>query len=311
MSVLSFVFQGVFPVFLLIVSGWYLKKRKFVDQGFLSAASKVGFRLGLPSLVFLKVAPLDFDRLFDPREILLVCLITLGAYLLSFLLSLRIPRVEQRGAFTQGAFRGNVAIIGMALILNLYGEEMLARSAMILAFLLPIFNIFSVIALTVPLHGFTPKGLTHSLSNILRNPIILAVAAGIAFSLLKIPVPQVISRYLGYLAAMALPLALITIGGTLSYQGMKTRGRLALGAVAVKLLLLPAAGALLFYRLGYRGEELGMIFLILGAPTAVSSHVMAEAMENDGELAALIVMLTTVGSALTTMVGIGLIAYLS
>ncbi len=126
------------------------------------------------------------------------------------------------------------------------------------------------------------KGLSHSLANIVKNPIILSVATALIFSLFEIPVPMTIKRFLGYLSDLALPLALITIGGTLTYHGMMHKGTLALSASFIKLLILPLAGVTVFYKLGYRGDDLGMTFLILGAPTAVTSHVMAESMENDG-----------------------------
>jgi len=311
MSVLLYVFQGVFPVFLLIVCGWYLKQRKVINDAFLSASSMVGFKLGMPALVFLKIAPLDFSRVFDIREILIICGLTAGSFILAFLLSGKIPQTPQKGAFVQGAFRGNVAIIGIALILNLYGEEMMARGAMVLAFLLPLFNVLAVVALTVPFHGLSARGLLHAGRNIVTNPIILSVTAAIVFSLFRLPVPLVMERFLGYLSDLALPLALINIGGSLSYSGIKIKGRLALAAASLKIILLPVIGVIIFYSLGYRGEELGMIFLITGAPTAVSSHIMAQAMDNDGELAALIVMMTTAGAAVTTMAGISIIEMIS
>ena len=311
MSTLLFIFEGVFPVFLLIVCGWLLKKKKLIGESFFGGASRLVFKIGLPALVFLKISPLDFNQVFNIGEILLICGIILGNLLFSALLSLKIKDRRQKGPFVQGAFRGNVAIIGIALILNLYGEEMMARGAMILAFLLPIFNVFSVIALTVPLHGFTMKGLCHSLVNIIKNPIIISVVTALIFSLFQIPVPVTIKRFLGYLSDLALPLALITIGGSLTYHGMMHKGALALSASFIKLLILPIVGVTIFYKLGYRGDDLGMTFLILGAPTAVSSHVMAESMDNDGELAALIVMFTTAASALTTMIGLYFIELIS
>ena len=288
-----------------------MKRKGIIGEGFLKNSSRMSFTLALPALAFLKIAPLDFNRVFNVREIFLVCSLTLGAYILALLFSTKTKDKFQKGVVIQGAFRGNVAIVGLALILNLYGEEMLARGAMILAFLLPIFNIFSVIALTVPIHGFTPAGLSHSLKSILKNPIILSVIGAMFFSLFHLPVPKVVNNFLGYLAALALPLALITIGGSLSANGIKTKGLTALAPSVIKMLILPTAGVTIFYLLGYRSADLGMIFLILGAPTAVSSHIMADAMGNDEELAALVVTITTALSAFTTMLGIGIIESLS
>ena len=307
MEILSFVFQGVFPVFLLVVCGWYLKHKGIIGEGFLKSSSNMSFRLAIPALAFLKIASLDFSQVFIIKEILLICLIHIAVYLTAFLLVLKLGDKRQKGVIVQGSFRGNVVIVGIALILNLYGEEMMARSAMSLAFLLPLFNVLGVIALTLPIHGMTTSGIVSSLKNIAKNPLILTVIAAMIFSLLRISIPPIMERFLSYLADLALPLALITIGGSLTARGIRDKGKLALMPTILKLVMMPIAGVIVFYLIGYRGDELGMIFLLLGAPTAVSSHVMADALDNDGELAALVVMFTTAGAGITTLLGISLI----
>ncbi len=307
MDIIVFAFQGVFPVFLLIVIGSVLKSRRVVGPEFTRAASLIGFKLALPALAFQKISVLDFSQVFYVKEILIICTMTVVMALLSGVITIRFSDVRQKGAFIQGSFRGNIVIIGIALILSLYGEAMAARGTMILAFMLPLFNILAVTALTLPLHGLSPAGLIKSLKSIITNPLILAVAAGILVSVLGIPVPVVLRQLLKYLADLALPLALINIGASLSARGFREKGVKALWASLLKVVVFPAAGVIIFYNLGYRQEELGMIFLITGAPAAVSGHIMAEAMDNDGDLAALIVMITTALAALTTMAGITII----
>ncbi|MDC7234938.1 MAG: AEC family transporter [Spirochaetales bacterium] len=307
MSVLFFVFQGVFPVFLLIVIGAVLKRRSVIGSEFSKSASALSFKLALPALGFSKIAVLDFSEVFFLNEIIIIAVLTLLTAGLSTLISLKFKDPTQKGAFIQGSFRGNIVIIAIALVMNLYGEAMAARAAMILAFMLPLFNILAVIVLTLPLHGLSTEGLLRSLKGIITNPIILCVVAGMIFSLFRIPVPPALGKLLGYLADLALPLALINIGASLTAQGLKDKGKLALISSLIKILILPVAAVILFYTLGYRQEELGMVFLICGAPAAVSSHIMAESMGNDGDLAALIVMISTALAAITAMVGISII----
>ena len=56
--------------------------------------------------------------------------------------------------------------------------------------------------------------------------------------------------------------------------------------------------------LGFRGPELGILFLYFGAPTAAASFVMARAAEGNHELAAAIIVITTLMAAVTTNIGI-------
>ncbi len=307
MNVFTFTLGGILPVFLLIVLGSLLKKMNIVGEGFQKSASHLCFKLGIPSMAIVKISVLDFHQVFNPLDIAVVVGVTLIAMVLVMLFSLRMKDVRQRGSFTQGSYRGNIAIVGLALILNLYGEEYAARGAMILAVMLPVYNIASAIILTLPLHGLSVRGVLKSLKNIAVNPIIWGTVIAISLSLLHIALPAPLFRLLRYLAEMTIPLALINIGSSLRAEGLKQKGARALGAAMIKLTIIPAAGTTICYFLGYSTGELGMIFLILGAPTAVSSHIMAEAMDNDGELAALIIMITTSLAALTSMVGLSII----
>lgn len=307
MNIIFYVFQGVFPVFLLIVIGAFLKKRAVIGPEFNKGASALSFKLALPALAFSKVSVLDFSEVFFLQEILILSGLTLVIALLSGIISFRFSDVTQKGAFIQGSFRGNIVIIGIALTLNLYGEAMAARAAMILAFLLPLFNILATIVLTLPLHGMSREGISRSLKSIAKNPIIIGILAAMFFSILRIPVPLILDKLLGYLADLALPLALINIGASLSSKGLIEKGKKALGSSFIKIVIFPVTAVIIFYTLGYRQDELGMIFLISGAPAAVSSHIMADAMHNDGDLAALIVMVSTALASLTTLIGISVI----
>lgn len=307
MNILFFVFEGVFPVFLLIIIGAILKNRKVIGPEFSKGASMVCFKLALPALAFTKIATLDFSQVFVLKEILIMGGLTLLVTSISALISIKFSDITQKGAFIQGTFRGNIVIIAIALTMNLYGEAMAARAAMILAFMLPLFNILAVIVLTLPLHGLNAKGMLKSLKSIATNPIIIGVVAAMFFSFFRVPVPSILDKLLGYLADLALPLALINIGGSLSSQGLREKGKKALGSSLIKIVFFPVLGVIIFYTIGYRQDELGMIFLITGAPASVSSHIMADAMHNDGDLAALIVMISTALASITTMIGISLI----
>ena len=106
------------------------------------------------------------------------------------------------------------------------------------------------------------------------------------------------------LAQMTLPLALICIGGTLSLEALRKSGDLALSSSLVKMVGLPVLATLGAWLCGFRGAELGILFLYFGSPTAAASFVMARAANGNHELAAAIIVITTLMAAVTTNIGI-------
>jgi predicted permease len=107
-----------------------------------------------------------------------------------------------------------------------------------------------------------------------------------------------------YLAQMTLPLALICIGGTLSLAALRKSGKMALSSSLVKMIGLPLLATLGAWLWGFRGAELGILFLYFGSPTAAASYVMARAADGNHELAAAIIVITTLMAAITTNLGI-------
>jgi predicted permease len=108
---------------------------------------------------------------------------------------------------------------------------------------------------------------------------------------------------------MTLPLALICIGGTLSLAALRKSGELALSASLVKMIGLPVLATLGAWLWGVRGPELGILFLYFASPTAAASFVMARQANGNHELAAAIIVITTLMAAVTTNIGIFLLQW--
>ena len=300
-----FTMQVVTPVFLIVFLGVFLKKKKWIDEHFVSVSSKLVFRVTLPALVFIKIGTTDYSQVVDFRQIGYACigilLILSIAWIVAFWL---LKRGGDRGAFIQASFRTNFSIIGFALILNAFGRHALANAALLLAFIMPLYNFLAVLALTLPLHRLKDVPFKHVGLKILTNPLILAVIAAMPFSYFNIPIPAIANTFLDYLANMTLPLALIGIGGTLEFNRVLENARASLAASVIKLLVMPillVTGAIL---LGFRGESLGVLFFLFAGPSAIASYVMAEGMGCNAELTAHIIVITTTASVVTLSVGL-------
>jgi hypothetical protein len=218
---------------------------------------------------------------------------------------LSIPRGE-RGTFVQSSFHGNLGYIGFAVAFYLLGEEGFGRASILAGFLILLQNLLSVIALqTFSERGEGGLRRGAAVRTVCGNPVILSLAASLAFNLSGLPLPVVIGRTLKIVSGMALPLALLVIGASLSFGLVRSQLRYVLPSAGLKLVVLPAAGLLLFHLLGI--PESGFLpgFILLAAPTATVSYVMALELGGSPDQASASVSMSTLLSSVTYVVWLG------
>lgn len=304
MDDLFFTVQAVGPVFIIIFLGLLMRSRGWVDEGFLRVSSRLVFNVSLPALIFLELSTLDLTQAIDGAVIGYVYAGTVCSFVLSWLVAVRyVPEPRDRSAFIQGSFRGNYAIIGLAMIASIYGPESLGGASVLLAFILPLYNILAVVALTVPMKS-ERVGVRRVLKEIVLNPLIVAVLVALPVAFLQVPVPALVLKTGGYLAALTLPLALLAIGGSLAAGYEKATTQLAAGAAMLKIVVTPGLLTAAAVWAGFSGPALLTMFILFASPTAVVSFVMAEAMGANSRLAGHIIAVSTAASSLTMAVGL-------
>ncbi len=298
----NFIFSlnATFPIFLIILIGYFLKQVKMLNEDFVTVANKFNFTVTLPALVFKDLAAADIRQDFDGGYVLFCAVVTTVSFVIIWSLTKVCLRDRSlRGAFVQASFRSSAALLGFAFIQNIYGESQLA-SLMIIG-TVPLFNIYSVIVLTFEGEGNeSPKGkITASCKNIVRNPIILAIMAGVVVSLLRVEFPVIINKTIQYLANMATPLALIALGA--GFQGKEAIAKIkpTMAASVIKLIVLPMVFLPVAIHFGYSGEKMVALIVMLGSPTTTSCYIMAKNMKNDGVLTSSIVVMTTLLASVT------------
>jgi predicted permease len=287
------IVQNLSPVFLVIALGFFARRRGFLPDAFSEAANRLVYTIGIPLLIFGQVAPGDFSRNFRPAQIAAIVAAVLAAAALGLLLAalLRLPAGTAL-TFAQDCFHGNTGFIALAVLLYVLGPEGLAAGSVLAGFTMLVNNTLSLVLFT-----FAPRRRRElswrTLLGFLGNPIVAATLLGLLFSALRIPLPAVAARSIKIVSDMALPVALLIIGGSL---GPAIRARLPLAhlASAVKLAVLPALGVL-FLRLFDAGAGVEVpAVILLGSPAATLSYVMAREMDGDPELAAATVTVSTV-----------------
>ncbi|WP_246140162.1 AEC family transporter [Geothermobacter ehrlichii] len=289
----------VLPVFLVIALGWLLRRTGLIDGSFLATTNRLVYYVALPMLLFHRIGTADFGSNFNPRLVVGSIAVTLVLFVLTWLLAgaMSLPG-PARGVCSQGACRGNLAYMGLALALNACGDEGLTRAGILMGFLVPVYNVGSITVLTLARRQDGDNlELRSWMRQFLLNPLILASAAGIVWSLLDLPLPVVLDRGLRIASGMTLPLALLAIGGSFSLERLRGDLRLAALASLCKLLIMPLVTAAVLVALNVGGLDLTVGLLLAGAPAATANYIMAAELKGDAELAGTIVMLSTLASA--------------
>lgn len=305
MELFFFIAETVLPVFVIIVLGYVLFRWKVVSEDFARAASQLVFTIALPCLVYKEIANANIAAIINLPYILFIYSTTLASVIAAWLLAKYAgyaPR--QTGAFVQGSFRGNFAIVGIAILANTGDKQVMAQGALTLAFILPFYNILSVAVLTLPHKGAGKTGWTEILRIIYTNPLIIALVIGLLVNSTGFAMPQVLNKSINYVSAMAMPLALIGVGATLAAGSMSRIPLSAYLASVLKIAVFPAVLTIIAILAGYTGTVLLVLFVLFASPTAIVSYIMAEAMNGDGPLAGAIILISTMFSVITISAGL-------
>lgn len=298
----------VLPVFIIVILGFVLGRTKFIGESFIEPAEKIVFKVALPVMLFLEVAGAEKLSGGDFKLIAYcICAVT-AVFLLMSIGAFFFVKKEYVGAFVQGSSRSNFAVLGIPLAVSMFGDAGACAIALVMPFVIIMFNAYSVIVLSVFATGDGKMNARETLKklflNIVTNPLIIAVVLALPVLYFEIDLPTFADRSLDYISAMTTPLSLLCLGANFKLSSMKGRAGTAVCATAFKLLIVPALTVTVAALLGFRNEALGTVFILFGAPSAVSSYIMAKNMKNDSDLAAQILLFTTMLCVFTVFAGV-------
>jgi len=295
------VVNTIIPIFFVITLGWAARKKNWIPDTFVDPANSLVFYLAIPAMIFKAIysAPLKSNINITVLVIVLMsmCVTALLAWLAGKAMNVQFTR----GTFIQSSYHGNLGYIGFAVAFYYLGREGLVKTSLIAAFLMILQNLTSVIVLQV-YSGDTRKNQRSMwcvTKKIMCNPVILAALMGIIFSLSGLKMPSIISRILDIISALALPLALLIIGATLSFKVARSQPLLLCASSVFKLIILPGLGMFLFRMFDVSQDLFLPGLILLAAPTATIACVMAKEMKGDTEFVVAAVSLNTLLSAFT------------
>ena len=298
-----FSISVTFPIFLVMVFGWVLHQIGMLDEHFVTVANKFNFRVTLPFMLFRDIAAVDIREVFDLKFVLFCALVsTMCFWIIWGLTKVFLKDKTMRGAFVQASFRSSAAVMGLAFINNIYGPS--AMGPMMIIGAVPLYNIYSVLVLTF--EATEEEGTVRDFGkvrqaciNIVKNPIIISIVLGVVAALSGIDFPMIIDKTVNSVSALATPLALICLGA--GFEGRKAIAKIkpTLWASAIKLVIQPLIFVPIAAAMGFGGEKMIAILIMLAAPATPSCYIMARNMKNDGVLTASIVVVTTLFAAVT------------
>ncbi len=274
------------PDFLLIVLGFVICRATALDKPVWDAVERLVYFLLFPVLLFTSIVKSPLQ----PTQTLGLTAAAIGTMGVGIAAALAIgawPGVDRRrhASGAQVAYRFN-SYIALALAERMAQAQGLAWMALIMALAVPIANVAAVWPLAR--HG------GHSyVREIVRNPLIISTAFGLAANMAGLPLPAVVATTLQRIGAAALPLGLMAVGAGLALGGLRGSAGLAAALLSIRHVLMPMSALGLTMLLHLAPAERSIVVLFASLPTASSAYVLAARMGGDGSFVAGLVTVST------------------
>ena len=295
MAGLTVAINAIVPFLFYIVFGWGVRHFGLAGEDFLKQLNQLVFRCFFPIMMFCNVSQIDPGTEIDPKLILMgvgsVLLVIAAAWLV-------VPRLvsenSRRGVIIMMLFRSNFVLFALPLTISVFGEAQSAIPVMMIAFVIPTYNVMSVIVLEAFRGGRIKAGTLCK--NVLTNPMIMGVLVGLAALLVGIKVPSCLMKPLKQFSDLSTPLGMFVLGGTLRFGSLRDDLKYILSVISFKMLLMPVLVMVVTGMLGMAPLERFILLAMYATPVASGSYAMAENMGGDGDLAGECIVVSTVCS---------------
>ena len=275
MQALSIAFHAIVPLFLIIAVGYAVKRLGWIGPEEVRRFNKVTFYTFMPVMLFYNIYTSDFSQAVRLPYVLLVVGAALSMVLIATVVTLLVEKTPQRrGGMIQAAFRSNFVLLGLPIAMELLPGGNLGVTALMIAIVVPIFNILSVIILEY-FRGGTPK-LKEVLLAVAKNPLIIGSLAGLLVQALHVSLPDVLVSFAGKMNSAATPLILLLLGASFEARKLSDYKKELAVCVGLRLVIFPGAILTLAMLLGIRNTEFVTLLAMCAAPTAVNSFNMAQ-----------------------------------
>ena len=308
------VLEALVPVFLVIALGVVLKHTLLPHVSAWEAFERITYFVLFPALLFLTTATADLrnvpvgavgSALF--LAVVAMAVLTLLLWpLLSRGLSISGPAFA---SIFQGTTRWNT-YAALAIAGGLFAANGITLTSVAIVAMVPLLNFLCVLVHAWFASDKAPDAKKVA-EQLLRNPLIWSVLAGMAVNFAGVPLPKIAVSFIDILGRASLTLGLLVVGGGLELKKLiKPNAAVAISTV-LKLAVMPLMAISFGYWLGLSGNALVVVAIASSVPTAPGSYILARQLGGDAPLMARIITTETVFAALTIPLALAAAAYLA
>jgi predicted permease len=293
------IFLITLPIFLIILSGWLLKKFKVVTNEWIRILNDFAYYVALPALIISAFGDIDFLNNESLRLIFWSLLIVV-LFCSAVFIMLSFFKISQKmkASILLSATVGNTLYMGTPLIELGFGKEFLPSAALVGVIFL-IIPLMFVIAL-IQCWYCREHCFRKELAGFIKNPLVISALVGVFLSLFKFDYPLIldIKKSITMLGATASPVALFALGGFLYGRFLRKDLGLVflisfLKIIAFPLAIIVASGFLA------KTNSFQTLTLLSAMPVAVTAFVIAEKFNLHKDLIGNSVLISTIFSFIT------------
>ena len=295
----------IFPIFFVIFIGYFLKQKNIIDASFVAMSTKIVFYIALPVKLFFDIRNSEVSAIDFKYTGYLLGGITAAYAIVWFFARFFIKDKSKLSAYVHCSYRSNFVYIGIPIIESILGNIPMESVIIVITFGLTLYNILAIIVLTY-YNGDKLNPLSFVIK-IIKNPMIIAIIAGLIFKELNIPIYSGIENGCGLLAKLSTPLSLILIGGSLDFSGGFTDFGLVISCAFIKDVLIALVMIPIGMLINFSSTQLVVAYVFFATPCAVNCFIMGKQMGSDGALTSKIVTMSFALSIFTYSIGISLL----
>ncbi|MBR2216076.1 MAG: AEC family transporter [Selenomonadaceae bacterium] len=290
--------SAVVPLFCLMFIGVMVKRLRLLTEEELKHVNRMVFKVFFFCMMFYNLYTTDIADTFRPGLIAFGSLGVLAVFGLATAITCALEKEnKKRGAIIQAVFRSNFVLIGIPLVANIFGDAAVAVPTMMIAIIVPIYNILAVFCLETFRGG--KFALLPILREVLKNPMIMGAILGAACLILGVYVPEPVLKPIRQVAAATTPVALIVLGASFKMGSSHDHMPQLITTILARLVIVPGIMLSLAIYLGFRDIDLITLLAVFATPCAVASFAMAQQMGSDADLAGNCVVYTSALSCFT------------
>ncbi len=300
------ILGSLVPIFVVILAGFLFRKFRFPGDAFWPFAERITYFVLFPALLLQKTASATLDiHALGPMVVALLATVLIVASLLFLIRPWLSIGASSFTSFFQGGIRINT-YIGLSAAFVLFGDTGITLAAVAIGVMIPLINVLCV-AILVGFSDSKSKNWSSLVSGIIKNPLIIACAAGITINITGVNLHTGINETLLIFGGASLPLGLMALGAALDIAAARNLGKLIILNCGIKLIVMPLCmwTATRILELDPMASAIAVLFAAL--PGSPNAYILARQLGGDSLLMANIVTVQVISSMITLPVVVALI----